>query len=212
MVKLYLTRHGQTEWNLQARMQGHLDSPLTELGIQQAKQLRKALAETHIDKAYSSDKPRALNTAEIVLADRDISVKTSKGLREISLGDWDGMTRQQIQRQFPEHFHAFWKEPHLYEPITGESAHCMQKRVVKAVEKIVAENENKNILIVTHAGALKALMLHFESKQLSELWSEPHIFPASLSVVKCENGKRKIEKYGDTSHYKQEYTPTEFHK
>lgn len=90
---IYLVRHGQTEWNVLHRFQGHMDSPLTKLGIQQAEWLGEALQHDPIDLIYSSTSNRAFHTAEIIRGNRDVAVTACDEFKEINLGVWEGQHR-----------------------------------------------------------------------------------------------------------------------
>jgi len=105
---LYLTRHGQTEWNVENRFQGWSDSPLTEKGIRQAKDLAKRLRGISFDAIYSSPAGRALQTAEILRDGREIEIREHPDLREMGLGDWEGMRSEEIEARFPADFARFW--------------------------------------------------------------------------------------------------------
>lgn len=90
MTRLLITRHGETQWNTEKRMQGRSDSPLTAHGIWQAQQLARRLKDEKIDAIYSSPTPRAARTAEILKGSRGLQVRLLDDLMEINLGDWEG--------------------------------------------------------------------------------------------------------------------------
>src|SRR3712207_163192 len=98
MTTIYLTRHGQTEWNLNKRLQGWKNSPLTKLGISQAKALGERLKDTQIDVIYSSPIERAYKTAEIIKGNKDIEIIKHDGLKEFNYGDWEGLTIDEIEK------------------------------------------------------------------------------------------------------------------
>lgn len=200
---LYITRHGQTEWNVAKIMQGHHDSPLTELGVSQATWLSEALS--HIDFAaiYSSSTLRARRTAEILLRQRSIEVVAHDHLREIYMGEWEGRKASELEERYSEEFAAFWNNPHLFKPVHGgESYYDLQERVVPLLKTIIARHEGEEVLIVTHAGTLKMIMGHFGKRPLADLWKPPIIEPTGLCKVVIEDGSPTIELYGDTSHYR----------
>lgn len=95
MTKVYLTRHGETEWNEKGIMQGWGDSPLTELGKNQAKWLGERIRDLHIDVIYASPIGRAFNTAEIIRGDREIPLIAYDGLKEIKIGGWEGLNQEE---------------------------------------------------------------------------------------------------------------------
>jgi broad specificity phosphatase PhoE len=201
---LYLTRHGETEWNVERRMQGHKNSPLTSLGGSQANWLGDSLKGTHIDVIYSSSSQRTIETAQIIRGQREIELIHSDDLREIYMGLWEGEVTAAIEQSDPKGFNNFWKNPDKYKPTNhGESCYYLQKRVLPFVKRVIEEHGRKTILIVTHAATLKILMAYFENRSLEQLWDPPHINPTSLSKVVIEEGISSIKLHGDVSHYQE---------
>ncbi|WML34675.1 histidine phosphatase family protein [Clostridium sp. OS1-26] len=200
---IYLVRHGQTEWNLEKRMQGHKDSPLTNLGIIQAKGLHNRLLKENIDIIYSSESKRAYDTAKIIKGDRNIQIAIKQQLREIHMGHWEGLQQLDIINKYPESWKHFWNKPHLYVPTeSGESYQELQNRVIPVIEDIININQGKTILIVTHRITLKMIMAHFNNQEIHEIWNTPDVEPASLCKVSIKDGITKILLHGDTSHYR----------
>ncbi|REK71191.1 histidine phosphatase family protein [Paenibacillus paeoniae] len=203
-TKLYLTRHGQTEWNVEQKLQGHQDSPLTEQGINHAAWLSESLRHVNLDIIYASSSPRTLKTADILRYDRAIDIVPEDDLREISMGSWEGQRNSDIESHSPDKHYDFWNNPHLYEPTNGgETYHDLQQRVLPKVQDIISRHTGKNILIVTHAAALKTIMTFFEGRELADLWTPPILHSTALCKVVCEGDRFTIELYGDTSHYKE---------
>ena len=202
---LYLTRHGQTEWNLEGRLQGRQDSPLTPQGRLHAQWLSDSLAETRLDAIYSSSSPRALRTAEILRGSRSLEIKAMDELREIDMGGWEGRIGAEIEASSPDAYHAFWNTPHLYEPINGgETFVQLGERVVPAVEQILSDNPGRTILVVTHAGVLNLLMTAFHGQPLSEMWKPPILQSTCLCEVVYDSEGAKVERHGDISHYREQ--------
>jgi broad specificity phosphatase PhoE len=202
---LYLTRHGQTEWNLQSRMQGHKDSPLTTAGRQQAEWLGERLRQAQLDAVYSSTSPRAVQTAEIILGGRPLKLETLESLREINMGAWEGQQVDRIRETDPERYRNFWEKPHLYRPAEGgETYAALLDRTLPAILDIAARHSGGSVLIVTHRITLKAVMGHYLGKTLQELGELPDILSASLSKMVLRDGMPHVELYGDTLHYKEQ--------
>ena len=142
MTKLYLTRHGETEWNEKGIMQGWGDSPLTELGENQAIWLRERIKDLHIDVIYSSPIGRAFNTAKILKGDRDITLKTHDGLKEIRIGGWEGLNQEEMKSISEENYYNFWNVPSKYVPTgDGESFYEVKDRAFKAVNEILEKEK-----------------------------------------------------------------------
>lgn len=206
MTTLYITRHGETLWNTEHRMQGWHDSPLTEKGIKQATLLGERLKDTNIDVIYCSDLGRTFKTAELVRGGRNIDIIPDKNLREINIGNWEGYNQEEIKKINESELFNFWKKPHLFKPDGGENFKEVRDRVWKEVNKIVKENEGKTILIVTHTIALKSIMSCFEKREIENLWEPPVIYQTSLSKVEIDGTKIDIDLYGDASHIHGENT------
>ncbi|GMX64993.1 phosphoserine phosphatase 1 [Paenibacillus elgii] len=201
---LYLTRHGQTEWNLNKKMQGHLDSPLTEHGMRQAEWLKERLENIQFDAIYSSSSPRAFSTARILSGNRPLQIATLDSLKEINMGLWEGQQIDWIQQQFPVQYDLFFNEPHLYRPTGhGESFSELLERTIPALNHILAEHQGQQVLIVTHRITLKVIMSYFLGKPLHEIGGMPDIHPTALCKIIMNNNVPKVELYGDTSHYRE---------
>lgn len=203
MGRIYITRHGETEWNIIRKMQGHRDSPLTELGIKQANWLSERLHDINIDYIYSSPLKRALDTASIIKGNRDIDIIPADELKEIYLGSWEGNLVDDIEKEYPSIHYNFWNEPHLYEPIDGETFSDLSSRVGMFFDNLKEKHIEDDVLIVAHAVVLKSLLNYITYKDISKLWNGPHIKPTCLSILNNENGNIKIELIGDVSHYKE---------
>jgi len=199
---LYLTRHGQTEWNLAKKMQGHMDSLLTQSGVQQAKWLGERLSSVSFDAIYCSSSPRAITTAGMISGNRSIEIVKLDSLKEINMGLWEGQHIEQITQDFPIPFDQFFNEPHLYQPTgQGESYSELIERVLPAIQDILTKHKGQQVLIVTHRITLKAIMSYFMNKQLHEIGIMPDIHPTALCKVTIHNDALNVDLYGDTAHY-----------
>lgn len=150
MRKLYLVRHGQTLFNLRGKTQGWCDSPLTELGIEQAKITRKFFEDNNIiiDEVYSSTSERAVDTASII---SDLPIKTLKGLKEWNFGKMEG--EPEDLQNVPRHEGQMTHED-FFVPFGGESDVELLERFFSTIDDIVENSHAKNILCVSHGGAL----------------------------------------------------------
>lgn len=201
MTKLYITRHGQTEWNLEGRIQGQKDSNLTELGEKQATWLGERLKHTEIDVIISSSSGRAMRTADLIRGNRNIELLANENLVEMNIGDWEGQLHVTIEEHSPDEQKNFWNFPHLYKPRGGETFEQVFDRVSNEIEKVILEHEGKNILIVTHAIVLKTLITYFENKEIKDLWTGKFMHSTCLNIVEIKNNSRAFILQGDTSHY-----------
>jgi probable phosphoglycerate mutase len=157
VTTLLLARHGETDWNRELRFQGHADPPLNDVGRRQARELAGRLADEGIAAIYCSDLRRAHETARIVGEALGVEVTVVPGLREIDVGSWSGLTRDEISEHFPDGF-ARWLEG--AQGHDGESGDELRARVIETAERIAAAHPGGRILLVTHGGALRALLTH----------------------------------------------------
>lgn len=157
MTELLVIRHGETEWNKQGRMQGQNDSPLTPLGLQQARQVARRLREVPHAALYSSDLGRAHHTARCVADETKQDIVSDRGLRERTFGIFEGLTNAEIQVKHPELFVPFSsRDPHFAMP-GGESAAGFHARCLGTLRKIAERHEGDRVVVVTHGLVLDAL-------------------------------------------------------
>ncbi|PLS33120.1 histidine phosphatase family protein [Carnobacterium maltaromaticum] len=190
---LYFVRHGQTEWNLDERMQGHLNSDLTAHGIQQTLNLAKGLPDMGLTHCYTSDSPRTQQTTALLTGELTLPVKTEAGLREINTGPWEGENKTTIQSRYPESWTHFWHNPHLYQPNgNGETFVDLQTRSVQALNKIIHQHPGATILIVSHRITIKVMLAYLLNQPLAELWETGDIAPTSLNCVEITGGQATL--------------------
>jgi len=156
---LLLARHGETDWNRSLRWQGHADQPLNEHGRDQARALAETLADEPPSAVYSSDLLRARETAQIVASRLGLAVVPVRGLREVDVGSWSGLTRDEIELRFPAGYRR-WRAREGHGWDDGESYEAMAERVVAALRRIAAEQADADILVVTHGGPIRAAAAH----------------------------------------------------
>jgi broad specificity phosphatase PhoE len=155
VATILLARHGETDWNAERRWQGHADRPLNDRGRTQAQALAERLGETPLGGVYSSDLRRARDTAEVVAAAQGLDLRTLPELREVDVGSWSGLSREEAERRHPEGFQR-WRDG-LPGWDDGESYESMSERVVGAIHRIAAENPDRPALVVAHGGPIRAI-------------------------------------------------------
>ena len=157
-TRIIAVRHGETAWNVDARIQGQLDIGLNETGRWQARRVGEALASEEITAVYSSDLGRAHQTAQSISELKGIPVIADEGLRERSFGIFEGKTFEEIHQTWPDHAHNWRKRiPEWQPPDGGESLLELRERVTRTMHELAARHPGEQIVIVAHGGVLDAL-------------------------------------------------------
>jgi 2,3-bisphosphoglycerate-dependent phosphoglycerate mutase len=159
VTRILAIRHGETAWNVDTRIQGHLDIPLNPHGLQQARWLARTLAERDaVHAVYASDLSRAHVTAQAIAQAVGHAVNTHPGLRERCFGDFQGRTFAEIEAELPEHAHHWRKRtPDWTPPGAGESLIALRERVIATVDDLAARHMGEQIVLVAHGGVLDVL-------------------------------------------------------
>jgi len=169
--RLLLARHGQSVSNAIRRFQGAQDVALSPLGMRQAEALGQAVSRRAIAHVYVSPFERARHTAEIALARLGLPLTVVDDLRELSLGEWEGCTVEEIRARPGDPYARWVRDPVQCLPPGGEPLADVQARVLRAVERITAAHPNgDDVLIVSHGGVISALLAHCFGLPLSSIW------------------------------------------
>jgi broad specificity phosphatase PhoE len=170
-VTVIVVRHGQTEWNLEGRWQGRLDSPLTALGREQAERVRELLADYPIDAAYSSDAGRAQATAAIILRGRGVDVVAHPAVRERDYGVYEGLTAAEIEVRYPRtRFHDVGGSRESWAPPSGETMSDVRERVRKFLLELAANHAGQTVLLATHSGIVRAVDSLCQGLSFDAIW------------------------------------------
>ena len=201
MTRLYLIRHGETLWNREKRLQGHLDIGLNEIGLWQAEQVGRHLASRPIQAIISSDLSRAADTARAIAQHHSLSLQLDVQLRERHYGNMQGLTYDEVARNHPRN-HQAWKnrEPDFC-PDGGESLKQFYQRVTQAVLNWVIKHPQLEIVIVAHGGVLDCMNRYARGLSLS-VARDFEILNASLNTLTYQDAQLKIEEWGNTEFLK----------
>lgn len=156
-TRIIAIRHGETAWNVDTRIQGQLDIPLSATGRWQAQRLADALGGEALIAIYASDLARAWETAQFVGRARGIDVVKEVALRERSFGEFEGRTFAEIEAQMPEQSMRWRKRDPEFTPAGGESLQLLRTRVVEAAARIAARHPGQQIALVGHGGVMDVL-------------------------------------------------------
>ena len=175
-------RHGDTELSSTERLWGHTDGELSAVGLRQVERLRDRLANEKIDAVYSSDLRRASLTAETIALGRNLEVVICPELREIDFGQLEGLTFDEIRRQYPELTGLRLEESSKLEYPGGESLGVFKSRVSGFIGILDKHGEEETILIVAHSGSLRLLVCQFLGMDLKH-WAQIRLGLASLTII-----------------------------
>jgi 2,3-bisphosphoglycerate-dependent phosphoglycerate mutase len=198
-TKIILIRHGETEWNLTGRWQGHADSPLSERGVSQAVALGERMKAEELDYFYSSDLERAQHTARLVGEPSGWRAILMESLRELDLGVLEGLTTEEMVETNPDEYKSFRENGPEYQVPGGESFHQFYNRCAKALEEIAGKHPGKKIGVVTHGGFLGAIFRYILKIPLE---AERNFLLLNCSVNRLEKTKNgwNLVSWGDIAH------------
>jgi probable phosphoglycerate mutase len=199
VTRVIVIRHGETAWNVAARIQGHGDSPLTAAGLEQAQALARRLAGEPFDVLYSSDLGRALQTAQCVAAACGREIVADARFRERNYGAGEGLTYAEIDRHYPAAFSRVGEVDPDYAIPGGESRRQFHDRVVAAFDALVREHRGQRVVVVSHGGVLATLYRHVNDIGLVT----PHRVPianASYNALTHDGTAFVVDAWADTAH------------
>ena len=197
--RLYLIRHGQSTWNRVHRIQGQADPPLSDEGRRQARLLGARLAGHAFAAAYASDLQRAAETAGIVAAATGVEPVPLRGLREIFLGAWEGLSSEEIAKRDPKAWARWLEEPDWDLVPGGEGAAAFEERVARALDGIVEQHPRGDVLVVTHGGVIQVALHRVVGKGSRGIFLFK-IQNASISIVERRDARSVVAGVNDVAH------------
>lgn len=199
-MKIYITRHGETEWNKAGRMQGWKNSNLSEKGIENARKLGESLNHIDFDCIYCSPLGRAIDTAKCIRGDKSTEIITKDSLKEMGFGLWEGMEHTKVEKLYATQQFNLWNKPHLYEPVEGESFEELLCRTRQVLNEIINNTEHENILIISHAILIKAIYAIIKNYSLEDFWNPPFMHDTCLTILEIQDNEINIILEADVSH------------
>jgi len=197
-----MVRHGATVLSAEDRFAGATDVQLSDEGREQTRHLAERLKDEKITAVYASPLGRTVETAKILAAPHKLEVETRDGLREISHGRWEQMTRREVEEKFPDEAAEWEKDPYTFAPIGGESGLSVTARALPALIDIVRAHSNEQVLVISHKGTIRLLLsslLGFDPRRYRDNLDQN---PAALNIVDFKDPSRaRLTLFNDTSHY-----------
>ena len=200
---LTLVRHGETEWNLAGRIQGHTDSPLTERGREEGRRAAERLAGLKVAAVYASDLGRAGETGETIAAPHGLPVRTTPDLRERCYGEFEGKTLAQIREETPAVVERWLSDRQRLAPPGGETQQEVSDRTMRALREIVAAHPGETVIVAGHGGPIKSAVFAV-LKIPVDSWDRTWIANGSITVLRGTRDDLRVASFNDTSHLERE--------
>lgn len=202
ITRVFLVRHGATVLSAEDRFAGATDVPLSDEGREQARRLGLRLADDGITAVYASPLSRTMETARLISEPHGLPIESRDGLREIAHGHWEGLTRAEVDAQFPLEAAAWEEDPYTYAPPGGESGLAVTARALPVLMDIVRAHAGGCVLVVSHKATIRLLLsslLGFDPRRYRDNLDQN---PAALNIVDFKDPVRaRLTLFNDTSHY-----------
>ena len=201
-TRVFMIRHGATVLSAEDRFAGATDVALSDEGREQTRRLAERLSGEKIVAIYASPLGRTVETAGILAAPHKLEVQTRDGLREISHGRWEQLTRREVEERFPEEAAEWEKDPYTFAPVGGESGLAVTARALPVLIDLVRQHRGENIMVVSHKATIRLLLsslLGFDPRRYRDNLDQK---PAALNIVDFRDTTRpRLTLFNDTSHY-----------
>ena len=200
-LKLYIVRHGETEWNVIKRFQGQLNTPLTEKGIEKLRETGKKLENVLFDEVYTSELGRTVASAEIILNEnrgyknKKLELKKLAELNEVYFGVWQGLTYEGVFLKYPEEANNYFYNVKNYkaENVEAENLKNALERFLKGINKILDSHKSGNILVVTHGTVLEMFMNYVANNSIFDIDERTLMGNGDYKVFSYKDGKFQEE-------------------
>jgi broad specificity phosphatase PhoE len=201
-TRVFLIRHGATELSAEDRFAGSAEIPISTEGERQARALAGRLASQRIDAIYASPKLRTMQTARILAGPHDLDVTPVPGVEEMSHGRWEGLSRAEVERRFPEEYAQWDNDPFHFAPIGGETGLAVTARAIPALLELARHHDGAQIIVVSHKATIRlilSLLLGFDARTYRDRLDQA---PCALNVLDFRDPTRaRLALYNDISHY-----------
>jgi probable phosphoglycerate mutase len=202
LTRIFLIRHGATVLSSENRFAGATDIPLSDEGRCQVGRLADRLSEVPVSAVYASPLGRTMETAAILAAPHRLEVQARDGLREISHGHWEGRTRQEVEKLYPDEVDSWEEDPYSFAPEGGESGLAVTARALPALLDIVRAHLGGSVIVASHKATIRLLLsslLGFDPRRYRDNLDQD---PAALNIVDFKDPVRaRLMLFNDTSHY-----------
>lgn len=198
MVKLILVRHALTVDNQKSRLSGHIDSSISEEGREQIDKITNYLKDFDIDKIYTTTSSRTKDTVKKLSELKSIEIIEKESLKEISFGDFEGLTFDEIKDKYPKEFQDMIEKGYEYKYPNGESLIDSYNRVCIELDNIISNNDDRTILICSHGGTIRNIITYLISNSYKYHWNFK-IDNGSVTILEVQDGFTVITSMNNTS-------------
>ena len=200
-LKLYIVRHGETEWNVIKRFQGQLNTPLTEKGMEKLRETGKKLENVLFDEVYTSELGRTVASAEIILNENNgyknnkLELKKLAELNEVHFGVWQGLKYEEVFLKYPEEANNYFYNVKNYkaENVEAENLKDALERFLKGINKILDSHKSGNILVVTHGTVFEMFMNYVANNSIFDIDERTLMGNGDYKVFSYKDGKFQEE-------------------
>ena len=201
VLKLYIVRHGEKEWNVIKRFQGQLNTPLTEKGMEKLRKTGKKLENVLFDEVYTSELGRTVASAEIILNEnrgyknKKRELQKLAELNEVYFGVWQGLTYEEVFLKYPEEGNNYFYNVKNYkaENVEAEKLEDALERFLKGINKILDSHESGNILVVTHGTVFEMFMNYVANNSIFDIDERSLMGNGDYKVFSYKDGKFQEE-------------------
>jgi broad specificity phosphatase PhoE len=201
-TRIFLVRHGATVLTAEDRFAGATNVQLSDEGREQARRLAVRLGREELHAVYASPMDRTMETAALISAPHGLEIQPREGLKEISHGRWEQLTRHEVEAQFPEEAANWDKDPFTFSPLGGESGLAVTARALPVLLDIVRAHPGEKVLVVSHKATIRLLLsslLGFDPRRFRDNLDQN---PCALNIVDFKDPVRaRLTLFNDTSHY-----------
>ena len=201
MTRLLIIRHGQSKANLDGIFVGHINSPLSDLGMQQAELTADYVVSNYkVDAVYASDLDRAFYTGKRVADKLDLPITADAQLREIFAGDWENVKFDDLSEHYGEPYQLWLRDIGKAQCPNGESVAQLQSRFVDALRRIAEANDGKTVVIASHATPIRTFMTHCAGCDIGQMQRIPWVSNASVTIAEYDGNAFSIITPGYDAH------------
>jgi phosphoserine phosphatase len=198
-LRLFVVRHGETEWVRERRFAGSRDIPLTAAGRDQCAAVARALASATVAAVYTSPLERARASAEVIAKPHGLAVRIVPAFSEMTFGSWEGLTRDEARARDPEAWAQWRSAPHLLKLAGGETIAEVAARVTAGVEALQAAHDGHTVVLVSHGVVARVIVLGALGLGLDRLWTLDAA-PAGITEIEYEPGWATVHRMNTVAH------------